>query len=209
MFISYILLLIREDARMPVFQAKRHVNHSANEMFDLVADVERYPAFVPLCERHVIRSRKKYAEIEILMTEMTVAYKIFRESILSRVTLDRVNGRIVVEAVDGPLRELETHWTFQARDDGSCDVGFSLSYELASRTLALLMGAVFDAAFSRFVEAFQRRADVIYGRRLVAGVRREKAQRPAPAQPHSCSRYAMYSTTSSHSAMHHRKHVAS
>ena len=150
---------------MPVFQAGRRVHHGANEMFDLVADVERYPAFVPLCERHVIRSRQTCAEVEVLMTDMTVAYKIFRETFRSRVTLDRANGRIVVASVDGPLRELQTRWTFQARGDGSCDVGFYLSYELASRTLALLMGAVFDAAFSRFVEAFQRRADIVYGRR--------------------------------------------
>src|SRR6266540_4371777 len=161
---------------MPHFQSKRHVNHSANEMFDLVADVERYSAFVPLCESNVIRSREKCAEIEILMTEMTVVYELFRESFLSRVTLDRANGRIVVESVDGPLRELETHWTFRARDDGSCDVGFYLSYQLASRTLALLMGAVFDAAFSRFVEAFQRRADTVYGRRPFAAARAHESQ---------------------------------
>jgi coenzyme Q-binding protein COQ10 len=153
---------------MPVFQAKQRVHHSADEMFDLVADVERYSAFVPLCERHVIRSRQTCAQAEILMTDMTVAYRFFRETFRSRVTLDRANGRIVVASVDGPLRELETRWTFQARDDGSCDVGFHLSYELASRTLALLMGAVFDAAFSRFAAAFQRRADIVYGRPSLA-----------------------------------------
>jgi coenzyme Q-binding protein COQ10 len=181
---------------MPIFQAHRRVYHSANEMFDLVADVERYPAFVPLCERHVIRSRTECGETELLTTDMTVAYKIFRETFRSRVTLDRDAGRIVVRAVDGPLRELETRWRFRARDDGSCDVGFYLSYELASGTLALLMGAVFGAAFARFVEAFQRRADIVYGRRLVAEVRPGKSPRPARPPP-------------LHSAMHPGKQAAS
>jgi coenzyme Q-binding protein COQ10 len=187
---------------MPVLQAKRRIRYSAREMFDLVADVERYPAFVPLCERHVIRSRTKCGETEVLMTDMTVAYKIFRETFRSRVTLDRASGQIVVQAVDGPLRELETRWAFRAREDDSCEVGFYLSYELASRTLALLMGAVFDAAFARFVEAFQRRADIVYGRRVVAAVRPVEAQ----VRLGRCRRQSGAGKTASpDSAMHHGK----
>jgi coenzyme Q-binding protein COQ10 len=161
---------------MPVVQAKRRVLHSANDMFDLVADVERYPAFVPLCERHVVRLRKQRAESEVLLTEMTVRYTLFRETFRTRVTLDRRSRRILVDAVEGPLRRLETRWTFQPRQDGSCDVGFYLSYELASRTMALLMGAVLDAAFARFVEAFERRADVVYGRPLRTGMQPVQAR---------------------------------
>ena len=152
---------------MPVFQARRRIHHSAEEMFDLVADVERYHEFVPLCLRHAIRSRETRAEIEILMTDMTVACGIYRESFISRVTLDRANGCILVESTDGPLRQLQTRWTFQSRSDDSCHVGFYLQYELASRTLTLLMGPVFDLAFGRFVQAFERRADIVYGRRHV------------------------------------------
>ena len=80
---------------MPVFQAKRRVLHGAQNMFDLVADMERYPAFVPLCERHVIRSRCNCGEAEILITEMTVAYALFHETFRTRVTLDRQSGRIL------------------------------------------------------------------------------------------------------------------
>jgi coenzyme Q-binding protein COQ10 len=149
---------------MPVFRAIRRVHHSADEMFDLVADVERYHEFVPLCLRHAIRSRQRSAGTEILMTDMTVACGIYRESFTSRVTLDRANGCILVESADRPLRQLKTRWTFQSRSDASCDVGFYLQYELASRTLALLMGPVFDVAFGRFVQAFERRADIVYGR---------------------------------------------
>jgi coenzyme Q-binding protein COQ10 len=159
---------------MPVFRAMRRIHHSADQMFDLVADVERYHEFVPLCVRHAILSRETCAETEILMTDMTVACGIYRESFTSRVTLDRANGCILVESTDGPLRRLQTRWTFQSQSDDSCDVGFYLHYELASRALALLMGAVFDAAFGRFVRAFERRADIVYGRR-------RGAFRPAPA----------------------------
>jgi len=163
---------------MPVFRAMRHVHHSADEMFDLVADVERYHEFVPLCLRHAILSRETRAEIEILITDMTVACAIYRESFTSRVTLDRANGCILVESTDGPLRQLRTRWTFQSRSDDSCDVGFHLHYELASRTLVLLMGAVFDAAFGRFVQAFERRADIVYGRQHARSLPSHERKRP-------------------------------
>src|SRR5262249_49619045 len=94
-----------------------------------------------------------------------VACGIYRESFRSRVMLDRANGFILVDSTDGPLRRLRTRWTFQSQQsDGSCNVGFHLHYEFASRALALLMGPVFDVAFGRFVHAFERRADMIYGR---------------------------------------------
>src|SRR5215471_7605503 len=163
---------------MPVFRAMRHVHHSADEMFDLVADVERYHEFVPLCLRHAILSRETGAETEILTTDMTVACGIYRQSFTSRVTLDRANGCILVESTDGPLRRLQTRWTFQSQSDDSCDVGFYLHYELASRALALLMGAVFDAAFGRFVQAFERRADIVYGRRRAQSLPSPERGRP-------------------------------
>jgi coenzyme Q-binding protein COQ10 len=109
---------------------------------------------------------------------MTVACGIYRDSFTSRVTLDRANGCILVESTDGPLRQLRTRWTFQSRSDDSCDVGFHLHYELASRTLALLMGAVFDAAFGRFVQAFERRADIVYGRQHARSLPSPERKRP-------------------------------
>jgi Polyketide cyclase / dehydrase and lipid transport len=79
-------------------------------------------------------------DIETLTTDMTVAHLIFRETFRSRVTLDRANGRILIAAADGLVRRLHGRWDFLARNAGRCEVGFSLSYELASRTLAPLMG---------------------------------------------------------------------
>mgnify|MGYP001100516766 CR=1 FL=1 len=149
---------------MPKFSSKRRVNHSASEMFDLVADVERYPEFVPLCESLHIRRRVASGEgIDILVADMTVAYKVFRESFTSRVTLDRPRLTIVVEDLDGPFSRLENRWTFRATGERTSEIEFFIDYEFRSRTLGLLMGAMFDAAFRRFAEAFEKRADEVYG----------------------------------------------
>src|SRR5581483_4776575 len=151
---------------MPQFSTRRRVRHSAGDMFDLVADVERYPAFVPLCRDLKVRQRKPGASgTEVLVADMTVAYKLVRESFRSRVTLDRPNHRILVEYLEGPFSHMENRWAFYATGEGSCDVEFFIDYEFRSRTLGLLMGAMFDAAFRRFAAAFERRADQIYGAR--------------------------------------------
>ncbi|MDQ0301536.1 coenzyme Q-binding protein COQ10 [Ancylobacter polymorphus] len=146
------------------------MRHSATDMFDLVADVERYPEFVPLCESLHVRRRVASGEgVDILVADMTVAYKMFRESFASRVTLDRPRLSIVVEYLDGPFSRLENRWTFRPESESASEVEFYIAYEFRSRTLGLLMGAMFDAAFRRFAEAFEQRADQVYGRREVVG----------------------------------------
>lgn len=141
----------------------RRVRHRADQMFDLVADVERYPEFVPLCESLKVRQRTTDADgREVIVADMTVSFKLVRESFTSRVTLDRPNMKILVEYLRGPFSKLENRWTFTPRGDDASDVGFFISYEFKSRMLALLMGAMFDAAFQRFAAAFEARADVIY-----------------------------------------------
>jgi coenzyme Q-binding protein COQ10 len=149
--------------------SKHRVNHSASEMFDLVADVERYPEFVPLCGALKVRQRiAKPDGTEVLIADMTVSFKLVKESFTSRVTLDRANLKILVEYLQGPFRNLENRWTFEPKGEGVCDVSFYLAYEFKSRMLAMLMGSMFDAAFARFSAAFEKRADVIYGRRKLA-----------------------------------------
>jgi coenzyme Q-binding protein COQ10 len=151
---------------MPHFTTKRRVRHSAADMFDLVADVERYPAFVPLCRELKVRQRNATAEgVETIIADMTVAYKLVRENFRSRVTLDKPKLQILVEYLEGPFSHLENRWTFRAAGDRSCEVEFFIDYEFRSRTLGLLMGAMFDAAFRRFALAFERRADEIYARK--------------------------------------------
>jgi coenzyme Q-binding protein COQ10 len=149
---------------MPRFSSKRRVRHTATEMFDLVADVERYPEFVPLCHSLKIRQRTPNDDgTEIIVADMTVSFKLVRENFTSKVTLDRPNLKILVEYLRGPFSNLENRWTFEAKPDDSCDVGFFISYEFKSRMLAILMGAMFDTAFQRFAAAFEKRADAVYG----------------------------------------------
>lgn len=149
---------------MPSFTNARQVKHGARDMFDLVADVERYPEFVPLCQSLRVKRRMKSDEgVEILVADMTVAYKLIRETFTSRVTLDRPRLTIHVEYLDGPFSRLDNRWDFIGRGDDASEVKFFISYEFRSRTLAMLMGAVFDAAFRRFADAFEARADQVYG----------------------------------------------
>ena len=152
---------------MPQFTSKRTVRHAAAEMFDLVADVERYPAFVPLCRALKVRKRLPQPDgVEVLVADMTVAYKLVRESFTSRVTLDRPHLQILVEYLEGPFSRMENRWTFSPTGEGACEVTFFISYEFKSRVLGLLMGSMFDLAFRRFAAAFERRADEVYGRNL-------------------------------------------
>ncbi len=151
---------------MPLFRVERRVRHKAVEMFDLVADVEHYPEFVPLCKGLKVRSRKVEADgRETLVADMTVGYKLIRETFTSRVTLDRPQLKVRVEYIDGPFSRLENIWTFKDEANGEgARVGFFIDYEFKSRTLGALMGSMFDAAFRKFAGAFERRADVVYRR---------------------------------------------
>ena len=149
---------------MPQFANKRRVRHSAEKMFDLVADVERYPEFVPMCQALKVRQRTPKPDgSEVIVADMTVSFQVVRETFTSRVTLDKPNLKILVEYLQGPFSKLENRWTFEAKAEDACDVGFFISYEFKSRMLAVMMGAMFDAAFQRFAAAFEKRADAVYG----------------------------------------------
>jgi len=152
---------------MPHFSTKRRVRHSAANMFDLVADMEKYPAFVPLCSALKVRSRADKGEgVCVVIAEMTVAYKMIQQTFVTRDTLDRPNFKILVEYLDGPFSRLQNRWTFHPAGEKACEVEFFIDYEFRSRTLALLMGAMFDTAFRKFAAAFEQRADKVYGRNV-------------------------------------------
>lgn len=154
---------------MPTFRSSRQVKHSAAAMFALVADVERYPEFVPLCESlRVVRRAQSGEGIETIVAAMSVGYKAIQESFTSRVELDHPRLRIEVEYVDGPFKYLENRWTFRDTPTGS-EVGFFINYEFKNFALGVLMGAVFDKAFRKFAEAFEERADIIYSDRPYQG----------------------------------------
>jgi coenzyme Q-binding protein COQ10 len=149
---------------MPQFTTTRHLRHSCANMFDLVADVERYPEFVPLCSSLKVKRRIEEPEgVVILIADMTVAYKLIRESFVSRVTLDRPSLEILVEYLEGPFSHLENRWTFRPTGERTCEVRFFISYDFKSRMLGMLMGSMFHMAFRRFAAAFEQRANKIYG----------------------------------------------
>lgn len=150
---------------MPKFETRQTVQHSAQQMFDLVADIRRYPEFVPLCKSLNVRGEKATEDGTIMVADMTVAYKMVQESFTSKVTVKPQTHEILVEYLDGPFKHLENRWTFEpvaGLDDQSVIV-FYIDYEFRSRMLAGLMGAMFDKAFHKFSTAFEQRADLIYG----------------------------------------------
>lgn len=148
---------------MPSFRTVRRVPFTPQEMYAVVADVEHYPEFLPLCERLEVVSRESVGAGEVLVARMTVGFKALAETLTTRVTLDPAAGTILVEHMDGPMRRLENRWSFTAVPDGS-DVEFAIDYEFRSPMLALIMGAAFDKAVRKYAEAFEERARVVHGK---------------------------------------------
>ncbi len=139
-------------------------------MFALVADMDSYPEFVPLCTALRVRRRDSREDgVEIALAEMEVGYKAIRERFTTRVTLEAARNEILVEYVDGPFSHLRNRWRFRDLQEMSSErkrseIEFFIDYQFRSRTLGALMGAVFDDAFHKFAAAFEQRADKVYGR---------------------------------------------
>lgn len=149
---------------MPTFSTKRRVPFSAAQMYALVADIERYPEFLPLCTGLAVTGRSKTPDGDDQLTaRMSVGYKSIAESFTTRVTLKPAEMRIDVAYLDGPFRHLDNRWLFV--DDGATGsiVDFYIEYEFRSPMLAILVGALFDQAFRKFATAFEDRARVVYG----------------------------------------------
>ena len=153
---------------MPQFETRRTVPHTAEQMFALVADVERYPEFLPLCEALSVRSRKEREGKVLLVADMTVGYKAIRETFTTQVLLEPSARAIDVKYIDGPFRYLDNRWRFEDLPQGGCAVHFFIDYEFKSRILGALMGSMFDRAFRMFTDAFEKRAAAIYGGSSVA-----------------------------------------
>ena len=147
---------------MPKFEIRRPVKHSAEKMYALVADVEKYPQFLPLCEALSIRSRKERDGKALLIADMTVGYKAIRETFTTQVLLNPGEQVIDVKYIEGPFKYLDKRWRFEPAADGGCVVHFFIDYEFKSMILGALMGSMFDRAFRMFAEAFEARADKIY-----------------------------------------------
>lgn len=140
-----------------------HVPYSAAQMFALVAGVDRYPEFLPWCVALRIAERKRDGDIEFVIADMAVAYKVFRERFRSLVRLDHAARKIDVDYVDGPFRSLTNSWAFRDQPGGESIVDFSIQFEFRSVLLQATARSVFEKAFARMSDAFVARADSVYG----------------------------------------------
>ena len=147
---------------MPSFSTQRHVRFTAEQMFSLVADVQKYPEFLPLCTGLVVLTRRPQGEGEDLTARMSVGYKSIAERFTTRVVTNPAERRIDVNYLDGPFKRLNNRWQFKDDPTGAV-VDFYIDYEFRSRLLGVLMGSMFDQAFRRFTQAFEERAAKVYG----------------------------------------------
>ena len=147
---------------MPQFETVRIAKLTADQMFALVADVETYPQFLPLCEALNVQSRKERDGKTLLVADMSVGYKAIRETFTTQVLLKPDEKVIEVKYIDGPFKYLTNIWRFVDLEGGRSEVRFFIDYEFKSRILGALMGSMFDRAFRMFTDAFEKRADQIY-----------------------------------------------
>lgn len=131
-------------------------------MYALVADIEKYPEFLPLCTGLIVLSRRPQGDGEELTARMSVGYKSIAENFTTRVITDPAERRIDVSYLDGPFKRLDNRWRFTDDATGSM-VDFFIDYEFRSKLLGVLMGSMFDQAFRHFTQAFEERAAKIYG----------------------------------------------
>ena len=142
---------------MPQHAEKRFLPYTAEQVFDLVADIERYPEFLPWC----VGARILRLDGDVLKADVIVGFKMLRETFTSRVTLNRVSD-IQVEYQKGPFKHLENNWKFVSVE-GGCEIEFFIDFEFRSRLLRNIMGPLFGEAVRRMVGAFETRAKDIYG----------------------------------------------
>jgi coenzyme Q-binding protein COQ10 len=153
---------------MHVFEVNHPVAHSAENMFALVSRVEEYPQFLPLVDALTVTRREQVEGKDVLIATMQVGYKLIRERFTTKVTLDRAASTIFVEYLDGPFSYLENRWRFLPRGDGGCDVDFYIAYAFRSRMFERVVGGLFNKAVRKYTDAFEARADEVYGTNAAA-----------------------------------------
>ncbi len=147
---------------MPTHSETRHLPYTAQQMYDLVADVASYPEFLPWCAAARIRSRTEHGASEVMEADLVISFKVFRERFGSRVTLHSDRKSIDTEYIDGPFRYMKSTWDF-AEAEGGCEVKFFVDFEFKNAVLQGIIGMVFNEAMQRIVRAFERRAASLYG----------------------------------------------
>ncbi|MGR3615583.1 MAG: type II toxin-antitoxin system RatA family toxin [Paracoccaceae bacterium] len=148
---------------MPTHSETRHMPYSAQQMYDLVADVASYPKFLPWCAAARIRSRTPQETAVVLDADLVISFKVFREKFGSRVTLFADDMRIDTEYLDGPFKYMKSDWQFEDAEGGGCNVSFFVDFEFRNAILQGIIGMVFNEAMQRIVRAFEQRAKALYG----------------------------------------------
>ncbi|KLI63844.1 type II toxin-antitoxin system RatA family toxin [Aurantiacibacter marinus] len=143
---------------MPSIRETRRLPYSAEQMFDLVADVDRYPEFLPW----VVATRVRDDSETEMTADMLVGFKALREKFTSKVVKQRPSS-INVHYIDGPLRDLDNNWTFRDVEDGGCEIDFCVDFAFKNLMFETLAGQYIDRAFRKMVAAFETRAGELYG----------------------------------------------
>ncbi|MBU2982295.1 type II toxin-antitoxin system RatA family toxin [Lentibacter algarum] len=147
---------------MPNHAETRTLPYSPEQMFALVADVARYPEFLPWCAAARVRSVSEVEGGEEMLADLVIGFKLFRERFGSRVGLFEKQGLIETEYLDGPFKYLRSNWRF-AESEGGCEVAFDVDFEFRNIVLQKAAGLFFFEAMQRIVKAFEARADTLYG----------------------------------------------
>ena len=143
---------------MPTHAERRVLPYTPEQLFDIVADIERYPEFLPWC----VATRVRSSDVNVITADVIIGFKMFRERFTTRDVLDRPR-RIDVSYHEGPFKYLNNHWVFEPVGDASCDLDFYIDFEFRTRLLQMAVGALFNEAVKVMVSAFEKRAKAIYG----------------------------------------------
>jgi len=146
---------------MPTYSETKILKYEPEQMFDLVADVNSYPKFLPWCSAARIHSRNMIEKNEVLEADLVISFKVFREKFASKVTLMRSENQIVTEYIDGPFKRMHSTWSFKAVENGS-EVTFYVDFEMKNAVLQKIVGVVFNEAMQRVLSAFENQAKALY-----------------------------------------------
>lgn len=147
---------------MPTHTDTKILPYTAQQMYDLVADVASYPQFLPWCAAARIRRRTDQGASEIMLADLVISFKVFRERFGSKVVLYPDDQKIETTYIDGPFKYMESTWSFKDVE-GGVEVTFFVDFEFKNAILQGIIGVVFNEAMQRIVRAFERRADALYG----------------------------------------------
>ena len=147
---------------MPTHSETRQLPYSAQQMYNLVADVAKYPEFLPWTAAARIRSNEDRGDHWMMDADLVISFKVFRERFTSRVVLWPEQHKIDTEYLDGPFKHMHSNWKFDDIE-GGCTVQFHVDFEFRNAILQKIIGVVFNEAMHRVVRAFEQRAEALYG----------------------------------------------